>query len=240
MAYGIGDIIQPVDKIVGPGNIYVAKAKQSVYGKVSIDMIAGPSEICIIADTNKDEDIPLIAMDMLSQAEHDPMARPILIGTNEAYLQKVIAQAEKFLDTRDMHSTVENAKQSMANRGIAICVSSIDNAIAISNALAPEHLELFSENAADLLPKVQNAGSIFLGKYTPESVGDYLGGPNHVLPTSGTARFSSALGVYDYLKRSGWIQLTQDSLRKYYGDIATIARSENLYAHAMSAEIRFE
>ena len=147
MAYGIGDIIQPVDKIVGPGNIYVAKAKQSVYGKVSIDMIAGPSEICIIADTNKDEDIPLIAMDMLSQAEHDPMARPILIGTNEAYLRKVIAQAENFLDTRDMHSTVENAKQSMANRGIAICVSSIENAIAISNALAPEHLELFSSHS---------------------------------------------------------------------------------------------
>ena len=239
MAYGIDGILEPVDKIAGPGNIYVQKAKQSVYGKIDIDMIAGPSEIGIIVDTDKDEDIPLIAMDMLSQAEHDPMARPILIGTNETYLQKVISQAEKFLDSREI-PLAANAKESLANRGIAVTVSSIDNAIAISNRLAPEHLELFSDRASELLKYVTNAGSIFLGKYTPEAVGDYLGGPNHVLPTSGTARFSSALGVYDYVKHSGWIEFSKTSLSKYYRDIATIARSEDLYCHAMSAEIRFE
>ena len=239
MAYGIDGILEPVDKIAGPGNIYVQKAKQSVYGKIDIDMIAGPSEIGIIVDTDKDEDIPLIAMDMLSQAEHDPMARPILIGTNETYLQKVISQAEKFLDSREI-PLAQNAKESLANRGIAVTVSSIDNAIAISNRLAPEHLELFSDRASELLKQVTNAGSIFLGKYTPEAVGDYLGGPNHVLPTSGTARFSSALGVYDYVKHSGWIEFSKTSLSKYYRDIATIARSEDLYCHAMSAEIRFE
>ena len=239
MAYGVAGMIEPVNKIVGPGNIYVAKAKQSVYGKIDIDMIAGPSEIGIIVDTDKNEDIPLIAMDMLSQAEHDPMARPILFGTNEAYLKKVVAQAESFLDSREI-PLAQNAKESLANRGVAVCVSSINNAIAVSNAIAPEHLELFSDRASELLEQVTNAGSIFLGKYTPEAVGDYLGGPNHVLPTSGTAKFSSALGVYDYIKHSGWIAFSKESLQKYYGHIATIARSEDLYCHAMSAEIRFE
>lgn len=239
LAYGIPGFIKPVDKIVGPGNAFVTKAKQIVYGKVDIDMIAGPSEICIIADTNNESDIPLIAMDILSQAEHDPMARSIIISTNEDYLNKIIDMSYQFLNKLP-DNLRSNAESSLKRRGIAILTNDINEAVEISNTIAPEHLELFSDRPYQLLQGVKNAGSVFLGKYTPESVGDYLGGPNHVLPTMGSSRFFSPLGVYDFQKRFSWIEFSKESLYKYYKDIALIARSENLEAHALSAEIRFD
>ncbi|MBN2547169.1 MAG: histidinol dehydrogenase [Spirochaetes bacterium] len=236
-AYGAGNI-KPVDKIVGPGNIYVATAKQLVYGKTDIDMIAGPSEILVIADTDKEEDIPLIAADLLSQAEHPPggYARAILIGTDKNYLLKI--KEELYKQANDL-SISENAIKSLNQRGIIINCPNIFTALEISNIIAPEHLELFSYKPYKLLDKVRNAGSVFLGRYTPESVGDYLGGPNHVLPTSRTARFFSPLGVYDFQKRFSWIEFSRDSLDKYTKNITAIANSEGLYAHGKSALIRF-
>lgn len=236
-AYGAGPI-KPVDKIVGPGNIYVAKAKQLVFGRVDIDMMAGPSEILVIADTDKEEDIPVIASDLLSQVEHGPAGwtRAILIGKNKEFLLKVKDEAYKRAETLPLK---ENAIKSLNERGLVIVSKDIYKCMDISNILAPEHLELFSDDPYPLLERVKNAGSVFLGKYTPESVGDYLGGPNHVLPTSGTARFYSPLGVYDFQKRFSWIEFNRESLKKYAGQIALIARSEGLEAHARSAESRF-
>jgi len=237
-AYGAG-ILKPVDKIAGPGNIFVAKAKQMVYGKVDIDMIAGPSEILVIADTDKNEDIPLIAADLLSQAEHGPAgwAGVFVIGTDKDYLDKI--RKETYRQANELPNK-DIAVKSLDNRGIIIKCSDRIAAVKISNLLAPEHLELFSDDPYPLLDIVKNAGSVFVGKYTPESVGDYLGGPNHVLPTAGTARFFSPLGVYDYQKRFSWIQFSEKSLKKYTCDIANIARSEGLEAHARSAEIRLK
>jgi len=237
-AFGAGNI-KPVDKIAGPGNIFVATAKQLVYGKADIDMIAGPSEILVIADTDKTEDIPLIAADLLSQAEHPPggYARAILAGTNKDYLLKI--KEELYRQAHNL-PVAENAIRSLDQRGIIIKCSSISDAVEISNLIAPEHLELFSYKPYKLLDKVKNAGSVFLGRYTPESVGDYLGGPNHVLPTSRTARFFSPLGVYDFQKRLSWIEFSRNSLNKYKNNISSIAESEGLYAHSRSSLTRFK
>jgi histidinol dehydrogenase len=236
--YGV-DKLKPVDKIVGPGNIFVAKAKQISFGKVAIDMIAGPSEILVVADTDKEEDIPLIASDLLSQAEHGPAGwtRSILIGINKNFLLKIKEETYKQAESLPLK---ENAIKSLDNQGIIIACKDIFSCMEISNKFAPEHLEIFSDKPYKLLKFVKNAGSVFLGKNTPEAVGDYLGGPNHVLPTSRTARFFSPLGVYDFQKRFSWIEFNRKSLKRYVNDIATIARSEKLEAHARSAEKRFE
>lgn len=227
-----------VDKIVGPGNAYIAKAKQICYGKIDIDMIAGPSDITVIADTNKMEDVPMVASDLLSQAEHDPMARAVLIATDKDFIQavkdEVYRQAARLTDTK------ENALTSLDKRAMAILTDNVMTAVELANLLAPEHLELFSDNPEALLEKVKFAGSVFVGKSTPESVGDYLGGPNHVLPTSGTARFFSPLGVYDFTKRFSYLRFTPSSLKRYRDDITKIARSEHLEAHARAVETRFE
>ncbi len=227
-----------VDKIVGPGNAYIAKAKQICYGKIDIDMIAGPSDITVIADTNKKEDVPMVASDLLSQAEHDPMARAVLIASDKDFIDSV--KEEVYRQASLLTDTKENAVASLDKRAMAILTDNAMTAVELANLLAPEHLELFSDNPEILLGKVKFAGSVFVGKFTPESVGDYLGGPNHVLPTSGTARFFSPLGVYDFTKRFSYLQFTPSSLKHYRDDITRIARSEHLEAHARAVETRFE
>ncbi|HOJ63392.1 MAG TPA: histidinol dehydrogenase [Spirochaetota bacterium] len=238
LAYGVQGI-KPVDKIVGPGNIYVTKAKQIVYGKVDIDMIAGPSEIMIIVDSDKESDIEIVAMDMLSQAEHDPMARAIIIGKDKEYLNKIVEKAYSILESLP-ENLKENAKSSLDKNGLAIVCNSDTTIVDVVNIVAPEHLEIFSKKPDRFLKGIRNCGSVFLGRWTPESVGDYLGGPNHVLPTLRTARFYSPLGVYDFQKRFSFIEFNKNSLRKYYKDISILARKENLEAHARSTEIRFK
>lgn len=227
-----------VDKIVGPGNAYIAKAKQICYGKIDIDMIAGPSDITVIADTNKKEDVSMVASDLLSQAEHDPMARAVLIASDKDFIDSV--KEEVYRQASLLTDTKENAVASLDKRAMAILTDNAMTAVELANLLAPEHLELFSDNPEILLEKVKFAGSVFVGKSTPESVGDYLGGPNHVLPTSGTARFFSPLGVYDFTKRFSYLQFTPSSLKHYRDDITRIARSEHLEAHARAVETRFE
>ena len=218
--------------------MYVAKAKQMVYGKVDIDMIAGPSEILVLADTDKKEDIPIIAADLLSQVEHGPAgyARAILIGSDKNFLLKIKEETYKKASELPLKN---NAIKSLDQRGIIIVCPDKWIGIEISNILAPEHLELFSNDPYPILDKVVNAGSVFLGKYTPESVGDYIGGPNHVLPTGRSAKFFSPLGVYDFQKRFSWIEFNKKSLKKYLEALTLIARSEGLEAHARSAEARF-
>ncbi|HOV13665.1 MAG TPA: histidinol dehydrogenase, partial [Spirochaetota bacterium] len=228
-----------VDKVVGPGNIFVATAKKLVYGKVDIDMIAGPSEILVIADTNKECDIKLIAADLLSQAEHDPLARAILIGFDKTFLMKIEKECYKMAESLP-ENLKNNAIASLNNRGTIVACKNISDIIDISNELASEHLEIFSDNPYPIFEKIKNAGSVFLGKWTPECVGDYLGGPNHVLPTSRTAKFFSPLGVYDFQKRVSYIEFNKKSLEKYMPHISNIAHFENLIAHARSSEIRFE
>ncbi|MCG8569163.1 MAG: histidinol dehydrogenase [Spirochaetes bacterium] len=236
--YGVKGF-SPVDKIVGPGNAYVAKAKQVAYGKVDIDMIAGPSEILVIADTHDQKDIPVIAADLLSQAEHDPVARPLVVGYDENYLKEIraslIEQANQLPD-----NLKNNALSSINHCGLMIQCPSQKECIEVANLLAAEHLEIYSDDPYPVLEQIRHAGSVFIGKYTPESVGDYLGGPNHVLPTSGTARFSSPLGVYDFQKRISWIEFQKNSLEKYQNSITSLARSERLEAHAKSVESRFK
>lgn len=227
-----------VDKIVGPGNAYIAKAKQICYGKIDIDMIAGPSDITVIADTNKKEDVSMVASDLLSQAEHDPMARAVLIASDKDFIDSV--KEEVYRQASLLTDTKENAVASLDKRAMAILTDNAMTAVELANLLAPEHLELFSDNPEILLGKVKFVGSVFVGKSTPESVGDYLGGPNHVLPTSGTARFFSPLGVYDFTKRFSYLQFTPSSLKHYRDDITRIARSEHLEAHARAVETRFE
>lgn len=238
LAYGV-EGIKPVDKIVGPGNIYVAKAKQLVYGRVDIDMIAGPSEIMIIVDSDKEEDIEIIATDILSQAEHDPMARAIIIGKDREYLQKIIEKAYTILE--DLTANLrDNARSSLDNNGLIIVCQNNTTIVDVVNVVAPEHLEIYSDKPYKFFDNIRNCGSVFLGKWTPESVGDYLGGPNHVLPTLRTARFFSPLGVYDFQKRFSFIEFNKSSLRKYYKDIALLARKEELESHARSGEVRFK
>ncbi len=237
-AYGCENF-KSVDKIVGPGNAFVAKAKQKVFGRVAIDMIAGPSEILIIADTKDTKDVNVIAADLLSQAEHDPMARSIVMGMSEQFLGEV--EKEVYRQAASLpEPNRSNAIKSLDDRGIIIKVNSIDDIIKTANYIASEHLEIFSDNHNEIFKSIQNAGSVFLGKWTPESIGDYIGGPNHVLPTSGTARFYSPLGVYDFQKRMSYIEFNREALLKYGHHAAKIARSEKLEAHALSCEIRYD
>ena len=235
MAFGT-QTIPKVAKIVGPGNIYVALAKKSVYGYVGIDMVAGPSEVLIIADENANS--RYVAADLLSQAEHDPMAAAILITTSEKLADAVSAEADKQIEKLD--GTKGNAMQSIKNCSGIILVDTIELGIKIANEIAPEHLELAVETPEKYLEKIVNAGSVFLGHYSPEPLGDYFAGPNHVLPTSSTARFSSPLGVDDFVKRSSVIYYSKEKLKSVYKDIDSFARLEGLDAHANSVSIRFD
>ncbi len=232
LAYGTATIPR-VDKIVGPGNIYVATAKRMVFGQVAIDMIAGPSEIVVVCDGKTDPD--WIAMDLFSQAEHDEDAQSILISPDGAFLDRVAAVIEKLLPTLERSGI---ARVSMQARGALIKVRDLDDALAIVNRIAPEHLELSVDDALVWSKKVRHAGAIFLGRHTPEAIGDYCAGPNHVLPTAGTARFSSPLGVYDFQKRTSLIGATAQSASDLGRTASTLARGEGLTAHARSAEYR--
>ena len=232
LAYGT-DTIAKVDKIVGPGNIYVATAKRAVFGQVAIDMIAGPSEILVICDGQTDPD--WIAMDLFSQAEHDEQAQAILLCPSADYLDQVEVSIARLLPTLARN---EIAATSLKNRGALILVQDIAEAVALSNRIAPEHLELSVADPEALLAHIRHAGAIFMGRHTPEALGDYCAGPNHVLPTSGTARFSSPLGVYDFQKRSSMIMCSPAGASTLSKTASVLARSEHLEAHARSAEYR--
>lgn len=234
LAYGT-ESVPKVDKIVGPGNIYVATAKRMVFGLVDIDMIAGPSEILVVCDGKTDPD--WIAMDLFSQAEHDEDAQAILISPDRAFLDAVEASVEKLLPQLKRREIVA---ASLAKRGALIEVDSLDEAVNWINHIAPEHLELSVEDPEALLPRVKHAGAIFMGRYTSEALGDYCAGPNHVLPTSGTARFSSPLGVYDFQKRSSLIYCSQEGASRLGRIASALARGESLEAHALSAEYRIQ
>lgn len=232
LAYGT-ETVPKVDKIVGPGNIFVATAKRAVFGAVAIDMIAGPSEILVVCDGKTNPD--WIAMDLFSQAEHDEQAQSILISPDTEFLRQVQFSIERLLPTLAREPI---ARQSLTSRGAFIQVTDMDQAIELINRIAPEHLELSVENPSALLPAIRHAGAIFMGRHTAEAIGDYCAGPNHVLPTSGTARFSSPLGVYDFQKRSSIIHCTPEGA-SVLGKVASVlARGESLEAHARSAEYR--
>lgn len=234
LAYGT-EMVPAVDKIVGPGNIYVATAKGMVFGTVGIDMIAGPSEILVVCDGKTDPD--WIAMDLFSQAEHDEDAQSILISPDAEFLDKVAASIEKLLPTMERQEII---RTSLSDRGALIHVPDMDVAIEVINYIAPEHLELSVEDPQAMASKVRHAGAIFMGRYTAEALGDYCAGPNHVLPTSRTARFSSPLGVYDFQKRSSLIMCSADGASELGKTASCIARGEGLTAHARSAEYRIK
>lgn len=234
LAYGT-ETVERVDKIVGPGNAYVAEAKRQVFGRVSIDMIAGPSEILVIAD--KTCNPRYVAADMLSQAEHDRLASAVLVTDSEDLAYKVQAELEVQIP---LLSRSEIARASIDNYGKIIIADSLYDVIDASNEIAPEHLEICTDNPFDILPRIKNAGSVFLGKYCPEPLGDYYAGPNHTLPTSGSARFSSPLSVDDFVKKSAYSYYTKDALSKVYSDVASFANAEGLTAHARSMTIRFD
>ncbi len=234
LAYGT-QTVPKVDKIVGPGNAFVAEAKRQVFGRVSIDMIAGPSEILVIADAASDP--RFVAADLLSQAEHDKMASAVLVTDSMDLATAVSAEIERQLDKLPRK---EIARVSIDANGKIIVADSLDEVFAIANEIAPEHLELCVDNPFDYLDKIQNAGSIFMGRYCPEALGDYLAGPNHTLPTSGTARFSSPLSVDDFVKKSQYTYYTKEALQKVANDVAFFAEKEGLSAHANSATVRFE
>ncbi|NVK44132.1 MAG: histidinol dehydrogenase [Oceanospirillaceae bacterium] len=234
LAYGT-DTVPRVDKIVGPGNIFVATAKRAVFGQVGIDMIAGPSEILVVCDGKTDPD--WVAMDLFSQAEHDEDAQSILVCPDAGYLDRVEQSILRLLPTMERREIIEI---SLRNRAALITVRDLDQAAEVSNRIAPEHLELSVEDPQALLPQIRHAGAIFMGRYTAEALGDYCAGPNHVLPTSGTARFSSPLGVYDFQKRSSLINFSADGA-SVLGQVASVlARGEGLTAHARSAEYRIK
>lgn len=235
MAFGT-ETIAPVNKIVGPGNIYVALSKKQVFGHVGIDMVAGPSEVLVIADESAQP--KFVAADLLSQAEHDPMAAAILLTTSKDLAKKVSDEVDKQID--NLKNTKNNAVLSIANNSGIIIVNDIDEAISIANEIAPEHLELAIDNPEKYLDRIINAGSVFLGHYCPEPLGDYFAGPNHVLPTSATAKFSSPLGVDDFVKRSSVIHYSKEKLESVFEDIKSFATLEGLDAHANSVAIRFE
>jgi histidinol dehydrogenase len=232
LAYGT-ETIKKVDKIVGPGNIYVAIAKKMVFGSVGIDMVAGPSEILIIAD--KSAEPSFIASDLLSQAEHDEMASSILVTDSRVLAEKVKTELSKQL--RDLNRK-NIAKKSLSKYGAIIMTKNLNNAAAIANAIAPEHLEIMTEKPAQLAGKINNAGAIFLGRWTPEPLGDYSAGPNHTLPTGGTARFSSPLGVYDFIKRTSLLQFSRSGFEGLADTVQIIADVEGLEAHGNSIRFR--
>lgn len=234
LAYGTETIPQ-VDKIVGPGNIFVATAKGMVFGTVGIDMIAGPSEILVICDGKTDPD--WIAMDLFSQAEHDEDAQSILISPDAEFLEKVKQSIARLLPTMERKAIIET---SLNNRGAMILVEDMQQAVEVCNYIAPEHLELSVDEPMEMAKKIRHAGAIFMGRYTPEALGDYCAGPNHVLPTSRTARFSSPLGVYDFQKRSSLIQVSPQGAQSLGQVASVLARGESLTAHARSAEYRLQ
>ena len=234
LAYGT-ETVPKVDKIVGPGNAFVAEAKRQVFGRVSIDMIAGPSEILVIADGKSNP--AFVAADLLSQAEHDKMASAVLVTESEELANAVSEEIEKQLKELPRE---EIARVSIDNNGKIIVADNILDVIDVANEIAPEHLEICVDNPFDYLDKIKNAGSIFMGRYCPEALGDYFAGPNHTLPTSGTARFSSPLSVDDFVKKSQYTYYTKDALMKVAEDIAFFAEKEGLSAHARSATIRME
>ncbi len=234
LAYGT-DSIPPVDKITGPGNAYVAAAKRRVFGKVGIDMIAGPSEILVIAD--KDNDPDWIALDLLSQAEHDESAQAVLITTDAAFGRAVADAVEKRLQTLDRRAI---AGASWADFGAVIVVRDLVEAAILSDRIAPEHLELCVADPEGLAAQITHAGAIFLGHWTPEAIGDYIGGPNHVLPTARSARFSSGLSVMDFLKRTTMARMTPQTLKAIGPSAVRLATSESLQAHGMSVQARLD
>jgi len=234
MAYGTETVPQ-VDKIVGPGNIYVATAKRMVFGTVGIDMIAGPSEILVVCDGKTNPD--WIAMDLFSQAEHDEDAQSILVSTDEKFIEDVLESIDKLIKEMPRAAII---RESLQGRGAVIKAKDLDDAIKIANYIAPEHLELSVENAQDVAKQIKHAGAIFMGRYTAEALGDYCAGPNHVLPTSRTARFSSPLGVYDFQKRSSLIACSADGASELGKIASTLAHGEGLTAHARSAEYRIK
>ena len=234
LAYGT-EQIPKVDKIVGPGNIYVATAKRQVFGQVDIDMIAGPSEIGVIADDSAN---PVhLAADLLSQAEHDPRARAIMVTNSETLAKQVSDEVERQLSQLPRESI---ARPAIENNSYIAVMNSVEDMFTVMNEVAPEHLEIQLPDPMEYMSMVENAGSVFLGKYASEPLGDYVGGTNHVLPTSGTAKFSSPLGVYDFVKRISFTQFSRERLQEVAKDITTLARTEGLEAHARAIEVRFE
>lgn len=234
LAFGT-ESIRKVDKIVGPGNIFVALAKKAVYGHVSIDSIAGPSEVLVIADESCHP--KYVAADLLSQAEHDELASSVLITTSENVAKEVVKEVKRQTDYLSRKEIIE---KSLEQYGVIIIVESMEDAIAISNDIAPEHLEVCVKEPFSVLPKIKNAGAIFLGDYSPEPLGDYMAGPNHVLPTNATAKFFSPLSVDDFIKKSSIIAFNQSALQELQEDIITFANGELLTAHANSIKVRFE
>ena len=234
LAYGT-EQIPKVDKIVGPGNIYVATAKRQVFGQVDIDMIAGPSEIGVIADESAN---PVhLAADLLSQAEHDPRARAIMVTNSEKLANLVSDEVERQLSQLPRESI---ARPAIENNSYIAVMNSVEDMFTVMNEVAPEHLEIQLPDPMEYMSMVENAGSVFLGRYASEPLGDYVGGTNHVLPTSGTAKFSSPLGVYDFVKRISFTQFSRERLQEVAKDITTLARTEGLEAHARAIEVRFE
>ncbi len=234
LAYGT-EMIPKVDKIVGPGNIFVALAKRAVYGHVSIDSIAGPSEILVLADESATP--RYVAADLLSQAEHDELASAILITTSEELAQKVSAEVDAFVKVLERREIIQ---KSLDNYGYILVAPDMETAVEAANEIASEHLEILTKNPFDTMTKIRNAGAIFLGEYSSEPLGDYYAGPNHVLPTNGTAKFFSPLNVDDYVKKSSIISYSREALEKVHEDIELFARKEGLTAHANSIHVRFE
>lgn len=232
LAYGTAQI-QRVDKITGPGNAYVAAAKKIVNGDVGIDMIAGPSEVCVVADETADP--TLVAIDLMAQAEHDPLATCYLVTFSADYADRVKAAIDKHLESS---TRAEITSASLADKGLCVICADLDQALDVVNAIAPEHLELHIANPMDSLGAIRHAGAIFLGEWTPEAVGDYVAGPNHTLPTGGTARYSSPLSVEHFVKKSSIIQYSEQALMRDADIITSIARHEGLWAHAVSVELR--
>jgi len=234
LAYGT-DLIPKVDKIVGPGNQYVATAKRLVYGDVDIDMVAGPSEIVIVSDENTPP--PFVAADLISQAEHDEMALAVLMTDSEAFAREVEKEVERqlsFLKRRKV------ASASLNRRGAILVVKNLEQAMDLVNRIAPEHLELAVSKPLSLAKRVKHAGAVFLGTYTPEAIGDYMAGPNHILPTAGTARFFSALGVEDFIKRTNLIHFTQRALSRFEKDVKRFAEWEGLEGHDQAVQMRMK
>ncbi len=234
MAYGT-ESIPKVDKIVGPGNIFVALAKRAVFGHVSIDSVAGPSEVMVLADESANP--RYVAADMLSQAEHDEMASAILVTTSEEFAKQVSDEVEGFIEVLERKEII---RKSVDNYGFILVADSMDEAIDTVNEIASEHLEIVTKNPFETMTKIKNAGAIFLGEYSSEPLGDYFAGPNHVLPTNGTAKFFSPLSVDDFIKKSSVIFYGKDALSKVHDDIETFAKAEGLTAHANSIHVRFE
>ena len=234
LAYGT-ETVPKVDKIVGPGNIFVATAKKLLYGNVDIDMIAGPSEILVLADDSANP--KFLAADLMSQAEHDKLASAIMVTTSGNLAEETVSQIERQVQMLSRKDIIE---ESLTNYGVIIVCDTMERAVELANELAPEHLEVCCNDPLEYIGKLDNAGSVFLGNYSPEPLGDYFAGPNHVLPTSGTARFFSPLSVDSFVKKSSFIYYTENALEKDKADIIRFAKTEGLTAHANSIEVRFE